>query len=84
MKTVSLQDLKRHLSALVTEAAKGETILITKHDKPIARLDAAGSQYLHVGDLVGTGGIKRLLRNATKGRYLDILLDDRRGDPDGR
>lgn len=38
MKTVNLADAKARLSALVEEAGAGETICITKHGKPVARL----------------------------------------------
>lgn len=38
MKTVNLADAKARLSALVEEAGAGETVYITKHGKPVARL----------------------------------------------
>jgi prevent-host-death family protein len=38
MKTVSLAEAKAHLSALVDETEAGETICITRHGKPVARL----------------------------------------------
>ena len=80
MKTISIQDLKRDLSALVAEAAAGATIVITKHRRPIAVLGAAVSQHLHTGAQFGKRGIKRLLRNATGGRYLETLTEDREAD----
>lgn len=37
-KTVSLADAKAHLSELTELAAMGETVLITKRGKPVARV----------------------------------------------
>lgn len=37
-KTVSIAETKAHLSELVEQLATGETILITRRGKPIARL----------------------------------------------
>ena len=38
MKSVSLADAKAHLSALVDKAEAGESVCITRHGKPVARL----------------------------------------------
>ena len=38
MKSVSLVDAKAHLSDLVTRAAQGEIVTITRHGKPIAQI----------------------------------------------
>lgn len=38
MKTVGSYEAKTHLSRLLDEAAAGETIEITKHGRPVARL----------------------------------------------
>lgn len=38
MKAVKLADAKAHLSALVDRAEAGETVEITRHGKPAARL----------------------------------------------
>lgn len=38
MKEVGMFEAKTHLSALVDEVARGETILITKRGHPVARL----------------------------------------------
>ncbi len=40
MKTVNMHEAKTHLSRIVEEAAQGETILIAKAGKPIAKLSA--------------------------------------------
>lgn len=80
MKTVSIQDLKQRLSALIDEAAAGETIVITKHKQPVATLGAAGPNHVHTGKYFGKHSLTRLLRSATKGRYLEVLADDRSDD----
>jgi prevent-host-death family protein len=38
MKTIGAYEAKTHLSRLLDEVAEGETITITKHGKPVARL----------------------------------------------
>lgn len=78
MKTVSLQELKAHLSELVAEAAAGASIVITKHRKPIARLGGVENPHVHLGDRFGKGAIKPLFKGLTKGRYLEVLQEDRR------
>src|SRR3546814_4503509 len=40
MKTVSLAEAKAQLSELITRAAEGETVCITRRGKPVARLTA--------------------------------------------
>jgi prevent-host-death family protein len=78
MKTVSIDDLKRNLSALVTAAAGGEHIVITRHGRPIASLTRADREHVHVGSRSGRGSLRPLLKAATRGAYLAVLADDRR------
>lgn len=40
MKTVQASEAKTHLLRLLDEVEKGETVLITRHGKPVARLVA--------------------------------------------
>jgi prevent-host-death family protein len=77
MKMVSIQDLKAKLSSLIAEAESGETILITRHNAPVAELSAARSAAVHRGRNIGRGRIREALKRGTKGRYLDVLLEDR-------
>lgn len=79
MKTVSFQELKSHLSALLDEAAAGVRILITRHQKPVAYLAGAGDEHVHRGRRFGKAALRPLLKKGTGGRYLDVLTDDRRG-----
>ena len=78
MKTVSIDQLKRNLSAFIAEAAGGEHIVITRHRRPIASLTRADLEHVHVGSHAGRGALRPLLKSATKGAYLDVLADDRR------
>ena len=77
MKQISIQDLKASLSAAISEAESGNTIVITRHNHPVAQLTPAHPQHVHRGENVGKGGIKPALKRGTKGRYLAILLEDR-------
>ena len=78
MKTVSIDELKRSLSALVDEAATGARILITKHRRPVACLSAADMEHVHIGTRFGRGALKPLFKAPTQGRYLEVLDSDRR------
>ena len=82
MKSVSIQDLKRRLSAFILRVQGGESILITRHRKPVARLTSAEHQHLHIGSRHGSGELEPAVRSGTDGRYLEILTDDRRGEGD--
>jgi prevent-host-death family protein len=77
MKQISIQALKSGLSAAVAEAESGGTILITRHNEPVAQLGPARPQHLHQNAAAGEGRLRPALSRATRGRYLAILLDDR-------
>ncbi|MBI4475746.1 MAG: type II toxin-antitoxin system prevent-host-death family antitoxin [Acidobacteria bacterium] len=77
MKQVSIQDLKARLSALVAEVESGSTIVITRHNVPVAQLSPARVPLAHRGPQVGAGRIKPALKRGTRGRYLTVLLEDR-------
>lgn len=77
MKSISIKDLKAGLSGAVAEASAGQTILITRHNEPVAQLTAAGSRHVHRGAAVGTGRLRPAIRRGTGGRYLAVLGDDR-------
>ena len=84
MKKVSVHELKKRLSAWLQEAARGATVLITRHQRPVAYLSSADLQHLHLGRRYGKGTLKPLLRRATGGRYLQVLIEDCKGASDGR
>jgi prevent-host-death family protein len=77
MKMVSIQDLKAQLSAMVAEAESGDTIVITRHNAPVALLTAARTESVHRGKNVGRGRLRAALKRGTKGRYLEVLMEDR-------
>ena len=77
MKRISIQDLKARLSGAVAEAESGSTIVITRHNEPVAQLSPARPHHINRGTRVGTGGIKPAITRGTKGRYLAVLTEDR-------
>ena len=77
MKLVSIQDLKAKLSAMVAQAESGDTIIITRHNAPVAQLSPARTASVQRGKNVGGGRIRAALKRGTKGRYLEVLLEDR-------
>ncbi len=77
MKTVSIQDLKAHLSTAVAEAEAGGTIVITRHNQPVAQLGPARASVVHRGVRVGSGRLEAATARATQGKYLAVLLEDR-------
>jgi prevent-host-death family protein len=74
---MSIQDLKAQLSAAIADAESGETILITRHNEPVARLAPAQHQHMHQGKLFGKARIVPAVKKGTNGRYLRVLLEDR-------
>jgi prevent-host-death family protein len=77
MKRVSIIDMKAQLSSVVAAAERGETILITRHGRAVARLEPADPPYVHRGRFVG----RRWPAPVTTGigaRALEALLEDRR------
>jgi antitoxin (DNA-binding transcriptional repressor) of toxin-antitoxin stability system len=44
MKQVSIQDLKAGSSAAVSEAGSGRTVVITRHNEPVAQLGLLAEQ----------------------------------------
>jgi len=77
MRRISVQDLKAQLSGVIAEAEGGSTLLITRHNQPVARLSPARPPDVHRGTRVGTGRLEPALKRNTRGRYLEILLEDR-------
>jgi len=79
MKRISIQDLKAQLSGVVAEAEAGATIVVTRHNEPVARLGPAGADHLHRGPLVGRQRLRPAIKKGTNGRYLTLLAEDRGG-----
>ena len=78
MKTISIQDLKNSLSAVIDDAASGETVIITKHGQPVARLEPVDGRYLTVGRRFGPSALKPLLKLGRDPRLLAELYKDRK------
>ena len=81
MRTISIQDLKARLSAVVAEAESGCSVVITRHNQPVAQLGPAGALHVHRGRRVGNVRLEPAVSHGTKGRYLAVLLEDRRELP---
>lgn len=77
MHTAPMQELKENLSALAEKAAQGETIEITKHNKPFIRLTPATADGLHVGSRAGKIALKSAVIKSTGGAFLKVLAADR-------
>jgi antitoxin (DNA-binding transcriptional repressor) of toxin-antitoxin stability system len=72
--------LKQKLASIVAEAEAGNDVLITKHNKPVARLTRPESEHLHLGSQFGKTRLKPVVKGITAGRYLQILEEDRGTD----
>ncbi|OGQ23476.1 MAG: hypothetical protein A3I05_07380 [Deltaproteobacteria bacterium RIFCSPLOWO2_02_FULL_44_10] len=77
MKKVPLKELKENLSHWTEEAAGGEVIHITKHNRPYVELWPAGQEHLHVGKQIGKTALKPVLKEASSGKWLEVLQEDR-------
>ncbi len=84
MKEVTLQDLKKNLFGLVAEAEGGEQVVITRHKKPVAQLISAGQEHVRTGRRFGKAKFTPVLKGPTRGRYLEVLAEDRKEDPKRR
>ena len=77
MKSVPINELKQRLASIVAEAEAGYDVLITKHNKPVARLTRPDTQHLHRGSRFGKAKLTPVMKGKTAGRYLQILEKDR-------
>lgn len=80
MTRISVQDLKANLSAAISEAESGQTLVVTRHNEPVAHLGPARPARVHRGALVGTDRLRPAIKGSIKGpkgRYLAVLADDR-------
>ena len=77
MKTVQIQELKRHLSALVDEAEAGEQIVVTRHNRVVAWLVPPPHEGLHTGSRFGAGRLSPLESLGPCGPIAQTLAEDR-------
>lgn len=84
MKIASISQTKNQLSALIDAVKRGETVLITDRDRPVARLEPVASSDWHDPE----GRLARLERAGTLARAkglpaLDILDEPRPKSKEG-
>jgi len=80
MISVTIQDLKQTLAEIIGRIEHGESIVITRHGRPVARLVPHADPNVHTGaDFGSREPLEPLGDRATGGKYLEILRDDRRG-----
>lgn len=77
--TVSLADAKARLSELVDHAQSGETVVITRRGRPVARLTTASPERKPIDLEVLTGVTSRMPRQAESAtKFIRKLRDDSR------
>ncbi len=54
MEQVSVQDAKTHLSSLLDRVLKGETIVVCRHNRPVAQLGPCIPEPLPVKRIIGS------------------------------
>ena len=81
MEKVPIHELKRRLSKFLAAVEGGVSFLVTRHKRVVAQLSPP-SERVHVGARFGAGRLVPLLNGRTRGRYLDVIADDRRGGAD--
>lgn len=77
MKHVSLKDLKSNLAHLAHEASQGAQIEITRYNRPYITLGPTHAEGLRVGNQLGKGNLEPMTRNGSRGRFLEVLIEDR-------
>ena len=79
MVTVSLADAKAHLSGLVDRIEAGESIAITRHGKPVARLTAIAAPRKPVDVAMLRGVTEAMsLQTVTSVDLVRAMRDDER------
>lgn len=77
-KTVGAYEAKTTLPALLEHVARGHEVIITKHERPIARLVPTGKPAVR-GDLVGrVRALRSRLRLAKDETARDLIAAGRR------
>ena len=76
MKKVSFQDLKATLSATIAEAEAGNTIIVTRHGEPVAKVGPPEAG-VHYGRKFGDYRLRPAIKGGTGGRSLEVLDEDR-------
>lgn len=80
MRTITQRELRNDNAAVMRDVEAGETFLVTKHGRPVARLVPAGVEELPVAKpATRSGGFDRLTRVRIEGTTREVL-EDLRGD----
>jgi len=81
MTSITIQELKQAMAAVLKRVGLGEWITVLRHGKPVARLGPPAEPGLHVGSRYDTGyRITAAGRRLTRGAWLAVLADDRGGE----
>ncbi len=75
-----MYELKINLASVIAEAEAGTEVIITRHNKPVARLTRPGTEHLHAGSQIGKTKLRPAVKAKTAGRYMKILEEDRGTD----
>lgn len=84
MKSVSIQDLKRHLSGYLERAAGGESIVVTRHRKPVAMVAPVAPNQVWFGPRFGKVELGPVLETPLSESARRLLADDRRDSVEER
>ena len=73
MARISAFEAKTHFGALLDRVAKGEEVIITRHDKPVARMIPEGAQRLEEvrRAVAGLRELQQRIRRRAKARLSD-------------
>jgi antitoxin (DNA-binding transcriptional repressor) of toxin-antitoxin stability system len=79
MKKVSLKDLKKDLSTWAEIAAKGDTVLVSRYNKPYVYLSGNFTPALHWGGRVGKEDLSSPFKEKaiSAGKWQTVLDEDR-------
>ena len=69
MESIGLFEAKTHLSELIARAERGEEVIITRHNKPVAKLV---SVHAGASDMAGRQAAVRALLETARGRTLGL------------
>ncbi|MBL9078672.1 MAG: type II toxin-antitoxin system prevent-host-death family antitoxin [Planctomycetes bacterium] len=86
MADVSIQELKRNLSAYLARAEAGEALVVTRHGRPVVRIAAFRQPQVVIGPRFGKTRLSQVVRERVGEAALRHLQEDRRDrfdDPKG-
>lgn len=77
MISVSIQALKSGFAAWAGMAAGGQTVQITRHNRPYLLLTGCKNAAVHYGSRAGVGELGSALKGPTHGKWRQMLDEDR-------